>query len=628
MNHNTISPRKILLHLLSAAVLLALARGANPPELESAELKFQSLLEERIEDPFKAACSRLAISYLAALDREIAKRKQANDLDALVVLTDEKKRVQEGRDLAGDSSTDPVPLKELRKTWREAVSKPMAKRDQDMEALLKQYQANLSNLETKATQSGRVEDALSIRAARESIEARISGKPAETQCPPNAGKITASPLPDDLKGKPPAAKHTRRLIAWALAQPNARVVIRTENGQRNLKNDPANQADDPVPEKDPKIVMMEVESFQNAEQKAAFRPEWLLGETSMREMRIAVPFHDYAVLRGMDQLHRLEFHHYCPAADDTAFTRMPRLPALGHAAFAGSFGDSSLAIIADRFPELWRIQLHGDAVTPAGIAALDGCAKLTRLHVTGEASTRALISGPIPKRVTDLVIEGFWKLRVEDWDKLTITPGLKTLSIQNGDLPPGALAGTEWSAAQSLEHIALINPQKPVGRNLPHLNAAPALKSLLMRTPAVSGAELAAQPFVARLETLNVSAVDNWKEEDVVAVLRQAKRLERFHCNDAALMDSISGKIAELAPKLKELSIGSKQLTDACIVPLRDLKRLERLSLNCPGITIAGLAELKKLKGLRELWLTKHRLTPLEMSVFKQDCPDVKVEFR
>lgn len=616
------------LHLLCMAALIGSAHAANPPELESAGRRFQSLLDERVERPFKVAYDRLSSSYLAALDREIAKKKQANDLDALVALTDEKKRVEEGRDLAGDASSDPAPLKELRKTWREAVSKPRIKRDEEKDKLLRQYQASLSNLEAEATRSGRVEDALSIRAARESIEARLPVKTAGSKSSAAAGKSTAPPLPEDLKGRPPAARHTRRLIAWALAQPNARVVIRTENGQRDLKNDPANKADDPVPEKDPKIVMMEVNSFRDAEDKAAFQPEWLLGETSMRELRIAVPFHDYPVLRGMDQLHRLEFYHHSPAADDTAFTRMPRLPALGHAVLSGGFGDTSLAIIADRLPELWRIQLHGDAVTPAGIAALDGCAKLTRLHVTGEASARALVSGSIPKRVTDLVIEGFWKLRVDDWHKLTISPGLKILTIQNGDLPPDALAGTDWSAAQSLEHIALINPQKPVGRNLPPLNAAPALKSLALRNPGLSGSELAAQPFVARLESLNVSAIGNWKEEDVVAVLRQAKRLERFHCNDAALGDSVSAKIAECAPKLRELSLGSKQLSDSCIVALRELKRLESLSLDCPGISYAGLAELKKLKGLRALSLVKHRLTPLEMSVFKHDCPGVKVEFR
>jgi hypothetical protein len=49
-------------HLLCMAALIGSAPAANPPELESAGRRFQSLLDERVERPFKVAYDRLSSS--------------------------------------------------------------------------------------------------------------------------------------------------------------------------------------------------------------------------------------------------------------------------------------------------------------------------------------------------------------------------------------------------------------------------------------------------------------------------------------------------------------------------------------------------------------------------------------
>ena len=90
MRYSPIVQMRKLLTLFLAVMPLSPCSEAAPPELESAERRFQELLKERVEGPFQNDLDRLSKSYLAALDREIRRKQAANDLDALVALTGEK----------------------------------------------------------------------------------------------------------------------------------------------------------------------------------------------------------------------------------------------------------------------------------------------------------------------------------------------------------------------------------------------------------------------------------------------------------------------------------------------------------------------------------------------------------
>lgn len=617
------SPRAI--RWASLVLLLSLVSSSGrPPELDALEKRRAALVAERVDGPYEKELARLSKGYLAALDREIQKRRQAADLDALVVFTEEKKRVEEGRDLAGDETTDPPLLKELRRTWRASLAKPTAVRDAERARLLQQYQANLAKLEAEMTQAGRVDDALAVRATRESVEARI-GMDKEAPALPS-GMVQAPALPPDLQEKPPAPAHTASLIAWALTQPGAAIGIRHEKGFRWLKNDDDDRKDERLPAGRFSLTKLEVTRF-SPDGKKQFRPEWLLGQTDFEELRLDLPFRDFGVLRGMKQLYRIEFGHQTVVTDDDLL-RLPLLPEMKRASIAGEYGDTGVAILASRLPAIEELSLGGSAITPTGLRPLALSKNLAGLSIRGTASVTAACTELPPLKIVSLKFSAVGGVTVESWRKLAIPAGMKYFEVFDGPMAAGALAAVDWSRAKSLEKVFFHHLNGSPVADLRALDALPRLTSLQIDQLPVAPRDLAAAAFVPRLHALRIAGAADWSDDDALAVVRRAGSLTTLHLHGSAFSDGLVAPVVEALPRLKDLSLGSPGLTDACTVPLKELRKLEVLGLSAPRLSLAGLAEIRQVRGLKKLVLVKPGIPRPDLDLFKLENPAIAVELR
>lgn len=598
--------------------------AAQPEELQALEGRWNKLVEERVEAPFAREMERLSKSYLAALDREIVKRRKAANLDELVIFTDERKRVEEGRELAGDESTDPPLLKDLRKAWRESVAKPREARELELAKLLRQYQSNLSKLEERLTQEGRVDDALAVRNARSTVDARLGGVPAGTGAEGPA--VEAPPLPPELKEKPPQPANTRSLAAWAMKQPGAGVGIRDSKGFRWLKNENDNRKDEALPEGDFSLVRLEVMRLPD-EGKKEFRPDWLLGQTQLEELRLDMPFRDFAVLRGMKLLRRLEFVHMAVVSDDDLL-RLPELPELRSAYIGGSYGDLGIAIMAARMPALEKIWIQGSSITPAGLRPLGRLRGLASLSLRGTEAVSAACTALPPLKLESMGFSSVSRVPPEVWGRLKIPPSTGYLEIYDGELTAGSLEAVNWSTAASLEKLSIRLSKSSPPAGLRGLNAAKALKSLQVEGIEVDARELAALELAGRLESLRISGADRWTDEEVAALLRRTPRLDLLHLQGLKLGDSLVNTVVECLPRLRDLALRAPGLSDACTVPLDRLKALEVLALECPGLTPAGLAEIKQARKLSHLILHQPKLPRAELDLFGLENRAIRLEIR
>ena len=93
--------------------------------------------------------------------------------------------------------------------------------------------------------------------------------------------------------------------------------------------------------------------------------------------------------------------------------------------------------------------------------------------------------------------------------------------------------------------------------------------------------------------------------------------------------------MAEVLKNLKTLGVGGTpalwgapkfaQVTDAGLKDLKELKRLQSLSLRLTLITDAGLKELKELKSLQRLDLTFTQVTEAGVKELKATRPNLQI---
>src|SRR5690606_15084282 len=86
---------------LHGAVAVSNPSAATGLPLELAELdaQFQAVQQERVTAPFAAGVARLDQGYLGGLEREIASERTAGNLDGVLALEAEKKRIEAGQPL-------------------------------------------------------------------------------------------------------------------------------------------------------------------------------------------------------------------------------------------------------------------------------------------------------------------------------------------------------------------------------------------------------------------------------------------------------------------------------------------------------------------------------------------------
>ena len=195
--------------LICACLAFAWTTIPSPAQESVADTTELARLEEtyarelkRIQSEMEALTARVQEQYIKALDA-IARDFQARgNLDALLSVTEERKRYAETRVLNGENVSREVPeladrqnacLSDLR-----AVPMEEARR---VISLVQLYDRSLGALQEKQTKEGRLQDAVKVRDARESLEGRAEVTSArfvlaDAEAAQESESTTAEPLPE------------------------------------------------------------------------------------------------------------------------------------------------------------------------------------------------------------------------------------------------------------------------------------------------------------------------------------------------------------------------------------------------------------------------------------------------
>lgn len=202
-------------------------------------------------------------------------------------------------------------------------------------------------------------------------------------------------------------------------------------------------------------------------------------------------------------------------------------------------------------------------------------------------------------------------------------------------------------------------PERAADEVIPRLRAFPALKRLSLNGNQATDRAMETIGSLGDLEDL-------WMGEAYVtdagfARLKRLKRLKYLHIDNLGpsgdgpthlgpgLSDE-SLRVLKALPRLESLSLqghrftdggfahlgemtglkslvadsGITPITDAALVHLKRLKKLEVLGLQATGITDAGLEELTGLTSLKELWVSGSRVTPEGIERLEARMPKLK----
>ncbi len=160
--------RSFIAPSLYCSILLALAAplsAAPPPEL----ITVQQQYEKAVLGPHVTEKAALDTKFIAALTNASTAAKQAGHLDEVLAIRAEQKRLTEKLPIPDDDAGIPEPLKKLRGIYREQLTKIEAQRTANHTALLPDYTGKLKDLEIHLTRADRIEDAMEVKAYRESL---------------------------------------------------------------------------------------------------------------------------------------------------------------------------------------------------------------------------------------------------------------------------------------------------------------------------------------------------------------------------------------------------------------------------------------------------------------------------
>lgn len=184
-----------------AVMPVASTSAPLPPELVTLQQQYDKLVVERVSGIHEADRAKLNTGYRAGLERAVATAQTAGELDAVLAIQEEDKRVKAAGAAnpvpAKDEAQTPAALKSLRGIYRSSLAQLDEQRAANHAALLTPYLTRLRQLETDFTKAGRIPDAVLVKAYRESLgtaaPAATATPSAQTATPKETAAATAVP---------------------------------------------------------------------------------------------------------------------------------------------------------------------------------------------------------------------------------------------------------------------------------------------------------------------------------------------------------------------------------------------------------------------------------------------------
>ncbi len=167
---------------LAAQFITRLHAQTVDEQIAAITTQFQEVYDRDLGKPHETAVADLDSKYAAALERALDASTSEGKLDEALKLREEKVRVQERKPIpTSDEATLPESLKTLRATYRKALAELESAKAEKARPFWETFDSALVALQTELTQSQRLDDALVVKAKRETIQKQLSGStPAST----------------------------------------------------------------------------------------------------------------------------------------------------------------------------------------------------------------------------------------------------------------------------------------------------------------------------------------------------------------------------------------------------------------------------------------------------------------
>ena len=150
-------------------------------------------------------------------------------------------------------------------------------------------------------------------------------------------------------------------------------------------------------------------------------------------------------------------------------------------------------------------------------------------------------------------------------------------------------------------------------RESPQLSRLPAAVRVINKAEVVTSTPAETVDPVAALEKIGASITRDG-DGDIVTV----------SCNYTQLTDAGLMHLTEMT-RLQNLSLEGTTITDAGLVHLKGLTNLKKLWLEETKVSDAGLVHLKEMTSLEMLWLHGTQITDAGIAELRTALPDCKV---
>lgn len=454
-----------------------------PPELATLQQQYDKLVLERVSGVYDADKGKLDTSYLASLDRAATKAQSTGELETVLAMQDEKKRVQAAGMAHAVPATDdvktPADLKSLRGIYRTSLAKLDEQRTASHSTLLTPCVSRLKQLETDFTKAGRISDAVLVKAYREGLGTnRIAAAPAAASMPRAQAGVAKEAAPD---AAPILTKGDDRTAALMVLGKGGTVFIEVKRERRELRS----QNDLPP------------------------------GSFELQEVVIGAPYGstvalsdaEVATLTGLEGLERLWLTH--TTLSDDALRVVQTLPKLARLGLKENknLTDKGLAHLAG-LKNLSALEINGtgtSGISSAGILHLASLTNLSTLHLI---ACQGLDQNALPalqkmRKLHVLHAHGGGPTGKEFVEGLAVLPELRELSLSPRHLAPPVDLG-RLKALRSLGlvgHVSTDTLGKAVWESL---LSQPKVEKMSLKFLQLSEADLQQLALSPALTTLEV----------------------------------------------------------------------------------------------------------------------------
>jgi len=160
----------------------SIAHSEVEKRLSLYEAELSAIYDREVRRSFDEQVRQLDLRYFHALDRSLENATKAGNLEEAVAIRSEKERITDNSGVPGiDGNDEPASVKQLRATYRIERKKLEAERDLAAAPLLKENDEKLAAYQTLLTTEGRLDEALLVKAARETAHVNSVGRPAAAE---------------------------------------------------------------------------------------------------------------------------------------------------------------------------------------------------------------------------------------------------------------------------------------------------------------------------------------------------------------------------------------------------------------------------------------------------------------